>query len=491
MSLSVISNYAANVAHRYLQANNDMASNSIAKLSAGTRVLTAKDDAASLAIGSRLAAEIAGEQQAQVNATQATSLLQIADGALSKVNDILVRLKTLSVQAGSGQLSSTERGALNTEYQSLLSEVDRITQATTFNGVSLVNGQSTTSTALNSQTAGTNNKIEAADGFASISFANSVGSAAVKVAYDSTSHVLTLTNLTTGVSQGVSIGSTAIATNATQTVNFATVGATITLNAAFDKSTSIAPTNSFTLGGSGTGSLTSVAITAATVSTGLVNLAALSGSIDTGTAAKSTITIGAFSSATEDLTATGTHSVTLSNGSGASFTLNFNVTTAFASSGTTSAISVGDLGALVFGQAATSNSTSFSFKLGTGTTAGVDDVTVSVAAASTSALGLTGTSVDGSDATNANTASTAISAAITTLNTARAGIGASQNRLQFASDNLSTSLQNNESARSSLMDLDVASEMTKFTSAQVLQQIGVSTLAQANQMPQQLMKLFQ
>jgi flagellin len=114
-----------------------------------------------------------------------------------------------------------------------------------------------------------------------------------------------------------------------------------------------------------------------------------------------------------------------------------------------------------------------------------------VAAASTSALSLTGTSVDGSDATNANTASTAISAAITTLNTARAGIGASQNRLQFASDNLSTSLQNNESARSSLMDLDVASEMTKFTSAQVLQQIGVSTLAQANQMPQQLMKLFQ
>jgi flagellin len=490
MSLSVISNYAANVAHRYLQANNDMASNSIAKLSAGTRVLTAKDDAASLAIGSRLAAEIAGEQQAQVNATQATSLLQIADGALSKVNDILVRLKTLSVQAGSGQLSSTERGALNTEYQSLLSEIDRIAQATTFNGVSLVNGQSTTSVSLNSQ-GNTNDVVQAADGIQSIALDNSVGSAAIKVAYDSSSHVLTLTNLTTGVSQGVSIGSTAIATNATQTVNFSTVGATITLNSAFDKTANIAPTNSFTLGTSGTGALSSISITSATVSTGLINLATNGGTINTATASASTITIGGFSAGSVDLTATGTHSVTLSNGSGASFTLNFNVTTAFGSSTNNSTISVGDLGALVFGQTATSNSTSFSFKLGTGTTAGVDDVTVSVAAASTSALSLTGTSVDGSDATNANTASTAISAAITTLNTARAGIGASQNRLQFASDNLSTSLQNNESARSSLMDLDVASEMTKFTSAQVLQQIGVSTLAQANQMPQQLMKLFQ
>lgn len=488
MALTVVSNFAANVAQRYLSATNDSATSSIAKLSAGTRVLTAKDDAASLAIGSRLVAEIAGEKQAQVNATQATSLLQIADGALSKISDILVRLKTLSVQAGSGQLSSTERGALNTEYQSLLSEVDRISQATTFNGVSLVNGQSTTTASLNGQTS-TNDKIEAADGIASIALDNSVGDASIKVAYDATSHVLTLTNLTTGVSQGVSVGSTAIANNATQTVNFSTVGATVTLNAAFAKGTSIAPSNTFTLAASGTGSLTSVSITSSTASTSLISLAAISGSIDTTTASASTITIGAFTGSV-DLSSTGTKSVTLSN-AGSSFTLNFNVTTAFSNSATTSSISVGDLGALVFGQAATSNTTSFSFKLGTGVTSGVDDVTVSVAAASTSALGLTGTSVSGADATNANSASTAISAAINTLNTARAGVGAAQNRLQFAADNLATSVQNNESARSNLLDLDVASEITKFTSAKVLSQIGVSTLSQANQLPEQLTRLFQ
>jgi flagellin len=491
MSLSIISNYAANVAHRYLQNTDTMATNSVAKLSAGSRVLTAKDDAASLAIGSRLAAEVAGQQQAQVNATQATSMLQVADGAMSKVNDILVRMKTLAVQAGSGQLGSTERSMLDTEYQSLTSEIDRIANATTFNGVALVKGTSTTSTTLNGQNS-TNNLIQAADGIQSIAFDNSVGNSAVKVAYDSTTNVLTLTNLTTGVSQGVNIGSTAIAQNATQTVNFSTVGATITLNSAFSKSTSIAPTDTATIGG-GTnqaGIINNLTLSGATFSTGLGTLNSMTGTINASTASAAIFTISGFTGSV-DLSSTGAKTVSLSDGSGSSFSLKFNVTTAFSANSTTSAISIGDLGALAFGQTVSSNSTSFSFKLGTGTTANVDDVTVTVNSISVAALGLTGTSVTGADKTNADAASTAISAALNTLNTARAGVGAAQNRLQFASDNLATSVQNSEAARSSLMDLDMASEMTKFTSAKVLEDAGISMLAQANQLPQSLMKLFQ
>ena len=489
MSLSIISNYAANVAERYLQKTDTSATDSIAKLSAGTRVLTAKDDAASMAIGAGLAAEIAGQQQAQVNATQVTSMLQVADGAMSTVNDIIVRMKTLAVQAGSGQLGVTERADLDTEYQGLLSEIDRIASATAFNGVTLVNGSSTTAESINAQSS-TNNKVQAADGFQAVTLESSTGSASIKVAYNATNHVLTLTNLTTGVSQGVDIGSTAIATNASQDVKFSTIGATVTLNSAFDKTTSIAPSNTFTAGGTAAGALSSISVTSSTASTSLINLAAISGSLDaSSTVTAAVLTIGGFTGSV-DLSSTGTKSVTLSN-AGSSFTLNFNVTTAFVTNATTSAISVGDLGALVFGQANASNTTSFSFKLGTGTTAGVDDVTVSVGSVSTSSLGLTGTSVTGVDATNANTASAALTGAINILNTARAGIGASQNRLQFASNNLSTSVQNTESARSSLMDLDMAAEMTKFTNAQVLEQAGISMLAQANQMPQHLLKLFQ
>ena len=469
-----------------------MATGSIAKLSAGTRVLTAKDDAASLAIGSGLAAEIAGQQQAQVNATQATSMLQVADGAMSTVNDILVRMKTLSVQAGSGQLGATERGDLDTEYQGLLSEVDRIAQSTSFNGVKLVNGSSPTSTTLNHLSSG--NVVDAAHGFQSIALGNGVGNATIKTSYDSSTHVMTLTNLTSGVSQGIDIGSTAIASGGTQTVSFSTVGATITLNSAFSKSTSIPPANSFALetffGQSG--ALANIKIASANQAAYNLLKAATStdGVIIVNPNTSAVVSFAGMSTIT-NLSGTGSNSVTLSGAGGASMTVTFDITTGLSSGAGIHTLSLNEIGSYVYGSTATSNASNFSFKLGTGTTAGVDDVSISVSAVSSSALGLTGTSLTGSDATNANTASTAITAAINTLNTARAGIGASQNRLQFASNNLTTSVQNTESARSSLMDLDMASEMTKFTNAQVLEQAGISMLAQANQMPQHLLKLFQ
>jgi flagellin len=485
MALNVISNYAANVAHRNLTVNDRMTTASLSKLSSGSRVVSAKDDAASLAIGSRLNAEVQAQKQAQVNAIQATSMLQIADGAMAKVSDILVRMKTLAVQAGSGQLSSTERSFLDTEYQSLLSEIDRIASDTEFNGTQLVSGSTTTSASLNGQSS-TNNVVQAADGFASITLGNGVGNAAFKVGFDATNDVLTLTNLTDGTSQGIDIGSTAIAANSTQTVNFSELGVVVTLNSAFSKTADINPTNSFTLGASSTGSITALEISASDSTTSLISLAAISGSIDATTASASVFTISGFTGSV-DLTSTGTKSVTMSDGTN-DFTLSFSVGTAFANSATTSAISIGDLGALVFGQSSTSNTTSFTYKLGTGNTTNVDTVTISVNAVSASALGINGGSI--TSVANADTASTAITTAINTLNTARSGVGAAQNRLEFASDNLSSTIENSEAARSNLMDLDVAKEMTNFTSKQILVQVGVSMLAQANQLPQNLMQLF-
>ena len=164
MALNVISNFAANVAHRNLVSSDMAATSSLAKLSAGTRVLSAKDDAASLAIGSRLSAEVAALQQASVNAGQGTSMLQIADGAMGKVNDILIRMKTLAVQAGSGQLSSTERAMLDTEFQALSSEIDRIAEDTEFNGQKLINGSQTLSA--------TPENVETADGVVAITLSS-------------------------------------------------------------------------------------------------------------------------------------------------------------------------------------------------------------------------------------------------------------------------------------------------------------------------------
>jgi flagellin len=497
MALNIVSNYAANVATRYLAKADAAASSSLAKLSAGTRVLGAKDDAASLAIGSRLNAEVQAQKQAKVNAGQATSMLQIADGAMSKVNDILVRMKTLAVQSGSGQLSGTERGMLDTEYQALTSEIDRIAKDTEFNGTSLVNGSSTTTTTLNGLSGST---VQAADGFASIKFGNDVGDAMVTFAYDATTDVLTLTNRTTGESQGVAIGNTAIGTNETQTVNFNELGIVVELNSAFSKSASVATaaatfvTNA--AGQTGVINTTSINIGSGVNADGDADgsiLAKVTGgavTINAATAGTSAVAVDGFSNDSVDLATIGSKAIVLTNSASESITLNFNVTTILASTTGNSTMSLASLlPNSVFGAASTDDTTSFTFKLGTGTTANVDEVTIGVGSVSTESLGIDGQNV--LTKSGADTASTAISAAIDTLSKARANVGASQNRLDFASDNLSSTIENTEAARSSLMDLDVASEMTAFTAKQVLVQSGVAMLAQANNMPQNLLRLFQ
>ncbi|MGF1611598.1 MAG: S8 family serine peptidase [Kiloniellales bacterium] len=140
MSLSILHNASAAVANRLLASNDAQVSRSVAQLSAGTRVLSARDDAAALAIGSRLRAEVASLVQASVNAGQAASMLQIADGAAAQIDNILVRMKALAVQAGSDQISNVERGMLDTEYQTLASELDRIARSANFNGNNLLEG---------------------------------------------------------------------------------------------------------------------------------------------------------------------------------------------------------------------------------------------------------------------------------------------------------------------------------------------------------------
>jgi flagellin len=493
VALNIVSNYAANVATRYLAKADAAASASLAKLSAGTRVLSAKDDAASLAIGSRLNAEVQAQKQAKVNAGQATSMLQIADGAMSKVNDILVRMKTLAVQSGSGQLSGTERGMLDTEYQALTSEIDRISKDTEFNGTSLVNGSSKTETIPNSANSG--NKLDAAHGFASIKLGNDVGNAVVTVAYDATTDVMTVKNTTTGESQGVAIGSSAIATNETQTVNFDQLGIVIDLNAAFDKTANIViPANTYVSGGGvGAVDLNSVKISDVDeASWDALNTYDGEIYLQLGVASAAGVGIyqgAAYFTASADMTATGAQSLTLTSTNGDSFVLDFTITTGFGTSSFTSTLTIGGLGNQVLGAETTSDTTDFTFKLGTGTTANVDEVTIGVGSISAESLGIDGQTVLTKAA--ADTASTAISSAIDTLSKARANVGAAQNRLEFASDNLASTIENTEAARSSLMDLDVASEMTAFTAKQVLVQSGVAMLAQANNMPQNLLKLFQ
>ena len=166
------------------------------------------------------------------------------------------------------------------------------------------------------------------------------------------------------------------------------------------------------------------------------------------------------------------------------------MTNVFQDQAETYTLDVTALGALSFGTTNLAGApTDFTFKLGTGNIVDVDDVTFSISSVSVSTLGLTGDKV--TTAGFANTASANITAALDTLNTARSGVGAGQNRLEFAADNLASTIENSEAARSALMDLDVAAEMTVFTSKLILVQAGVAMLAQANNLPQNLLQLFQ
>ena len=491
MALGIISNYAANVAHRNLIVSDRQVSASLAKLSSGSRVQSAKDDAASLAIGSRLNAEVQAQKQAMVNAGQASSMLQIADGAMAKVNDILVRMKTLAVQSGSGQLAATERTLLDTEFQQLLSEIDRIAKDTEFNGVKLIDGSTNTSTTVNAQSAA-NNLIETTDGFASIKFDSDVAATAFSIAFDASTDNLTVTNLTTGVTQSVALGSTAIAQNEPQSAAFGTLGVTIVLNEAFDKTTDIKPTGSLSTGDTdqvGAIEASSITVTKVDSSTNMIALDSQQILIDVTVADSAILIIGNFSATDINLETTGTKTVKLDDGSSNDFTISFNVTTVFADTTDTSSLTVDDLGTVVFGQVTSGTTTSFTFKLGTGNVTDVDDVTFSITAVSVSALAMTGTNV--LDVGASNSASTKITAALDSLNTARAGVGAGQNRLEFAADNLASTIENSEAARSALMDLDVAGEMTTFTSKLILVQAGVAMLTQANNLPQNLLQLFQ
>lgn len=396
MALTVISNFAANVAHRNLTATDMKASSSLAKLSSGQRIVSAKDDAAALAIGSRIAAEVGALGQAGVNAGQASSMLQIADGAMARSSEILIRMKTLAVQSASGQLSDTERTILNTEYQALKNEIDRIGSDTEFNGTKLLSGGQ----ALTQETGGSGaftgtNGVDAVRA-SGITFAGSATSASFDLHGQSNANG----NVTLSATAG---GGTQVFSAVVGSASF--TGGTLTTPTSVTLTSSDAQVNGVVVFDLNTG-----------------------------------FSQGSFQQSENNGTIAGT------------------------------------------------SSTSFTFKVGTGAVAAEDDLTFAIGSLVAISDSL---ATNISTSSNANTASSEVTAAIDSLNTNRSTVGANQSRLDFAGANIATARENAEAARSQLLDLDVAAEMTKFTSSQVLMQAGVSMLAQANQLPQNLLRLFQ
>jgi len=140
MGLRIATNIQSLAAQRALLKNQNAQSMSLERLSSGSRINRAGDDAAGLAISEKLKADIRSMKQAGRNTNDGVSLVQVAEGAMNEIGNILIRLRELSIQSASDTIGMTERGFINKEVQQLKLEVDRISNSTEFNGTKLLNG---------------------------------------------------------------------------------------------------------------------------------------------------------------------------------------------------------------------------------------------------------------------------------------------------------------------------------------------------------------
>ena len=143
MGLRVNTNVTSINAQRNLSAVTERLGGNFRRLSTGLRISTAADDAAGLAISERLRSQVRSLEQSKRNANDGISLVQTAEGALNEVSSILTRLRELAIQSSNGSVSNQDRETLDEEFQSLVSEVNRIGRSTEFNGIKLLDGSAT------------------------------------------------------------------------------------------------------------------------------------------------------------------------------------------------------------------------------------------------------------------------------------------------------------------------------------------------------------
>jgi len=141
MGFRINTNVSSIAAQRNIGKTNQAQESSLSKLSSGSRITRASDDAAGLAISEKLKAEIRSSKQADRNTNDGISMVQVAEGGLNETQNILTRLRELAIQASSDTVGDSERGFTDMEYQNLVQEMDRISASTEFNGRKLLDGK--------------------------------------------------------------------------------------------------------------------------------------------------------------------------------------------------------------------------------------------------------------------------------------------------------------------------------------------------------------
>ena len=530
-------NVASLNAQRNLNKSQSSLNTSLTRLSSGLRINSARDDAAGLAISERFTSQIRGLNQAARNANDGVSLSQVAEGALGETTSNLQRVRELAVQSANATNSASDRAALQTEVSQLIAEVDRIATTTQFNGINLLDGSFTTQqfqvgananqtisvsvsgartsqlgSVVNVSSAVTQTATAVASVVSGITYTQDINEAAyVGVSGTATTGgALSINNVV------VADSASYIGTNTTSQNAASAYAISAAINASGVAGVTALASNSQTFADDGIGGGTGNAI-AATNITGAGVSSTYTLTLNSQQVFSNTFTTNA--SVTVDSLVTAINSFTSSTGvtatrdsnndlqlataDGSSIVVAESISGTNPAGGTTDPYNVTS----VFGDysaagvtAATETSTQTTTFRGAVNLQSSASVTLTPAggvailgfSSAVNNINTTATlaTLSVATASGANNAILAVDAALSTINSSRATLGAVQNRFESTIGNLTTSSENLSSARSRIQDADFASETANLTRSQILQQAGISILSQANSLPQSVLSLL-
>jgi flagellin len=489
MSLTLNTNINSLNAQRNLNTSQSTLTQALQRLSSGLQINSAADDAAGLAISSRFTTQINGTNQAINNANNAISEAQTAGGALSTLTDNLQSIRTLAVQAANGSNSASDRAALDAQVQQQISEITRIASQTSFNGTNVLDGTSGVTTYQVGANVGNTISINLTQGVR----ADQIGQIATQQGAVVSSNALTATN-TVSISDGsttVNVGATSAGSAAGQTTSSAYAKAQAINSAGLQGLTASAVTtaadtavfsgiggtagtaaSSYSLSINGTAIFANSSVAAgATLTSSQVVTQVNQASNQTGVTASVDTTGHVSFNAADGRNVTVTQSVTLGGGA--------------AGTGLSGAVA-STTGVTTTGQVTLTDSNSLTI---TGTGTAVADIGftgfTSIAKGTTTLANASVLTLSGANATIS-----AVDSALATVSAFQSQLGAIQNRFSSTVSNLQSTAQNLTQSRSTIQDTNFASETAKLTQSQVLQQAGISVLAQANSQPQLILKLL-
>jgi len=515
MGLRINFNDASVTAYRNLAANQSGVSKAVERLSSGYKINRGADDPAGLVRSEGLRAQISGLAQAMTNAQDAANMVKTTEGALTEVNTLLRSMRTLAVHAASAGTANTQTLAADqSQITSALQSINNIANRTAFGSTKLLDG--TASLGFDTITAGGDGAtadytaVRAAS--TGSAFMNATGNKAVTIAITQDASKATKTGAATLAANaalstagnwnasmstqitvnGVNVGTFAAANKVEDVVNAINNNATLSQTLVASRTG-----NHVTLATKGYGSSEGITVQESITNNGANAAGAVDYIVANGTAAAADLTAGATAATTVTAWGTDIKGTVTGNGVGGG-TVDFNAGTGFTlkdAAGDSIAFSTAMVGT------AAGSATYATHVTGSGTVFQIgseanETVAVTFNSAKTASLGLSASSTFASlsdvDVTsNAQEAIKVIDQAIKDISTQRADMGAFQkNVLESTMASLSVTKENVSASESAIRDADMAEEMSNFSKFNILQQAGISMLAQANQTPQQLLKLL-